>query len=182
MSRIGKKPVPIPAGVSVTIGASEVKVKGPKGELSLPVPPSCKVTQENSEITVTRNSEDKPVRAVHGTTRAHLNNMVKGVTDGFLKELDIVGVGYKAEAKGPTLTLTIGFSHLVHFTAPQGITIETPEPTKIKISGIDRQKVGQVAAEIRGIRPPEPYKGKGIKYIDEHIERKAGKSAVGSSG
>ncbi len=182
MSRIGKKPVPIPAGVSVTIGASEVKVKGPKGELSLPVPTSCKVTQENNEITVTRESEDKFVRASHGTTRAHLNNMVTGVTAGFSKDLEIIGVGYKAEAKGTTLTLTIGYSHLVNFTAPLGITIETPEPTKIKISGIDRQKVGQVAAEIRGIRPPEPYKGKGIKYIDEHIERKAGKSAVGSGG
>jgi large subunit ribosomal protein L6 len=182
MSRIGKKPVPIPAGVSVTIGASDVKVKGPKGELSLAVPGSCKVTQENGEIVVTRDSEEKFVRASHGTTRAHLNNMVKGVTDGFVKDLEIVGVGYKAEAKGTQLTLTIGYSHLVNFTAPQGITIETPEPTKIKISGIDRQKVGQVAAEIRGIRPPEPYKGKGIKYIDEHIERKAGKSAVGSGG
>ena len=182
MSRIGKKPIPIPAGVSVTVGKSDVKIKGPKGELSLPVPASCKVTQENSEIVVTRESEDKFVRASHGTTRAHLNNMVNGVTNGFTKDLEIVGVGYKAEAKGQTLTLTIGFSHLVNFTAPQGITIETPEPTKIKISGIDRQKVGQVAAEIRGVRPPEPYKGKGIKYIDEHIERKAGKSAVGSGG
>jgi large subunit ribosomal protein L6 len=182
MSRIGKKPVPIPAGVSVTVSASEVKVKGPKGELSLPLPASCKVTQENNEITVTRESEDKFVRASHGTTRAHLNNMVTGVTAGFTKDLEIVGVGYKAEAKGTMLTLTIGYSHLVNFTAPPGITIETPEPTKIKISGIDRQKVGQVAAEIRGVRPPEPYKGKGIKYIDEHIERKAGKSAVGSGG
>jgi large subunit ribosomal protein L6 len=166
--------------VSVTVGASDVKVKGPKGELSLPLPAACKVAQENNELIVTRTGDDKPSRAVHGTTRAHLNNMINGVTAGFMKELDIVGVGYKAEAKGTMLTLTIGFSHLVNFTAPQGITIETPEPTKIKISGIDRQKVGQVAAEIRGIRPPEPYKGKGIKYIDEHIERKAGKSAVGS--
>jgi large subunit ribosomal protein L6 len=180
MSRIGKKPVPIPAGVSITLGASEVKVKGPKGELSLPVPAACKVTQEGNELNVARLGDGKSERASHGTTRAHLNNMVKGVTDGFVKDLEIVGVGYKAEAKGTMLTLTIGFSHLVNFTAPPGITIETPEPTKIKISGIDRQKVGQVAAEIRGIRPPEPYKGKGIKYIDEHIERKAGKSAVGS--
>jgi large subunit ribosomal protein L6 len=180
MSRIGKKPVAIPAGVSITVGASEVTVKGPKGTLSLAVPAACKVTQENSELTVTRANDEKSSRAVHGTTRAHLNNMIKGVTAGFMKELDIVGVGYKAEAKGQSLTLTIGFSHLVNFPAPDGITIETPEPTKIKVSGIDRQKVGQVAAEIRAIRPPEPYKGKGIKYIDEHIERKAGKSAVGS--
>ncbi|HXS09710.1 MAG TPA: 50S ribosomal protein L6 [Candidatus Krumholzibacteria bacterium] len=182
MSRVGKKPISIPAGVSITLGASEVKVKGPKGELTLAVPSTCKVTQENNEIVVTRESEEKFVRASHGTTRAHLNNMVQGVTVGFTKDLEIIGVGYKAEAKGTSITLTIGYSHLVHFTAPQGITIETPEPTKIKISGIDRQKVGQVAAEIRGIRPPEPYKGKGIKYIDEHIERKAGKSAVGSGG
>jgi large subunit ribosomal protein L6 len=180
MSRIGKKPVVIPAGVSVTVGAAEVTVKGPKGSLSLRVPATCKVTQEKSELSVTRTSDDKSVRAAHGTTRAHLNNMVKGVTEGFSKELDIVGVGYKAEAKGQTLTLTIGYSHLVNFPAPNGITIETPEPTKIKVSGIDRQKVGQVAAEIRAIRPPEPYKGKGIKYIDEYIERKAGKSAVGA--
>ncbi|HET6347557.1 MAG TPA: 50S ribosomal protein L6 [Candidatus Krumholzibacteria bacterium] len=180
MSRVGKRPLPIPSGVTVTIGASDVTVKGPKGTMSLPIPATCKVTQENNEVIVTRNSDEKSVRAAHGTTRAHLNNMVKGVTVGFLKELDIVGVGYKAEAKGQTLTLTIGFSHLVNFPVPQGITVETPEPTKIKVSGIDRQKVGQVAAEIRGIRPPEPYKGKGIKYVGEHIERKAGKSAVGS--
>ena len=181
MSRIGKKPVEIPAGVSVSIGASEVTVKGPKGSLSLNVPATCKVAQEGNTLVVTRTNDEKPVRAAHGTTRAHLNNMVKGVTAGFLKELDIVGVGYKAEVKGKTLTLTIGYSHLVNFEAPEGVTIETPEPTKIKVSGIDRQKVGQAAAEIRGVRPPEPYKGKGIKYVDEHIERKAGKSAVGSS-
>jgi large subunit ribosomal protein L6 len=146
------------------------------------VPASCKVKHENNELIVTRDGDDKFTRAAHGTTRAHLNNMVKGVTSGFAKDLEVVGVGYKAEAKGQTLTLTIGFSHLVNYAAPQGITIETPEPTKIRISGIDRQKVGQVAAEIRGVRPPEPYKGKGIKYVDEHIERKAGKSAVGSGG
>ena len=182
MSRIGRRPVKIPSGVTVTIGASDVTIKGPKGTLSLPVPSACKVTQENSELTVTRNSEEKFVRASHGTTRAHLNNMVTGVTAGFTKNLEIVGVGYKAEAKGQTLTLIIGYSHPVNFTAPEGVTLETPEPTKIRVSGIDRQKVGQAAAEIRGVRPPEPYKGKGIKYSDEHIERKAGKSAAGSSG
>jgi large subunit ribosomal protein L6 len=182
MSRIGKKPVDIPQGVSITVGASDVTVKGPKGQLSLPIPASCKVSQEGSELTVTRSDEQKSTRAAHGTTRAHLNNMVKGVTEGFTKDLEIVGVGYKADAKGQTLTLTIGYSHLVNFPVPQGVTVETPEPTKIKVSGIDRQKVGQVAAEIRAVRPPEPYKGKGIKYIDEYIERKAGKSAVGSGG
>jgi len=180
MSRIGKKPVPIPAGVTVTLGASEVTIKGPKGELSVRVPSMCKVAQEGNELVVTRANDEKFSRASHGTTRAHLGNVMKGVTEGFTRDLDIVGVGYKAEAKGQTLVLTIGFSHLVNFPVPDGIKVETPEPTKIKVSGIDRQKVGQVAADIRGIRPPEPYKGKGIKYIDEHIERKAGKSAVGS--
>jgi len=180
MSRIGRKPVEIPSGVSVSIGASEVTVKGPKGTLKLSIPATCKVAQEGATLNVTRANDEKPVRAAHGTTRAHLNNMMRGVTTGFMKELDIVGVGYKAEAKGQSLTLTIGYSHLVNYPAPEGITIETPEPTKIKVSGIDRQKVGQVAAEIRAVRPPEPYKGKGIKYIDEHVERKAGKSAVGS--
>jgi large subunit ribosomal protein L6 len=179
MSRIGRKPVEIPAGVSVTIGAAEVTVKGPKGTLSLAVPATCKVAQEGNTLTVTRASDEKPVRAAHGTTRAHLNNMVRGVTIGFVKDLEIVGVGYKAEAKGKMLTLTIGYSHLVNFEAPEGVTLETPEPTKIRVSGIDRQKVGQAAAEIRAVRAPEPYKGKGIKYVDEHIERKAGKSAVG---
>ena len=166
--------MPAATGTSVT-------VKGPKGSLSLPVPSTCKVTQEGNTLSVTRANDEKSVRAAHGTTRAHLNNMVTGVTNGFVKDLEIVGVGYKADAKGKTLTLTIGFSHLVNIQAPEGVTIETPEPTKIRVSGIDRQRVGQVAAEIRGVRPPEPFKGKGIKYAGEYIERKAGKSAVGSS-
>jgi large subunit ribosomal protein L6 len=181
MSRIGKKPVAIPAGVSIAISASTVTVKGPKGSLSLNVPSTCKVAQEGNTIAVTRASDEKSVRAAHGTTRAHLNNMVHGVTSGFAKDLEIVGVGYKAEAKGKTLVLTIGYSHLVNFAVPEGITVETPEPTKIRVSGIDRQRVGQVAAEIRAVRGPEPYKGKGIKYSDEHIVRKAGKSAVGAT-
>ena len=181
MSRIGRKPVEIPAGVSIAIGASTVTVKGPKGSLSLNVPSTCKVAQEGNALSVTRASDEKSVRAAHGTTRAHLNNMVRGVTSGFTKDLEIVGVGYKAEAKGKTLVLTIGYSHLVNFAVPEGITVETPEPTKIKVSGIDRQRVGQVAAEIRAVRSPEPYKGKGIKYSDEHIVRKAGKSAAGAT-
>lgn len=178
MSRIGKKPVPIPSGVTVNVQKTELTVKGPKGSLSLPLPAACAVTQEGSEVVVTRANDEKSSRAAHGSTRAHIANMVRGVTDGFLKELEIIGVGYKAEAKGRSLVLTIGYSHLVDFKVPEGITVETPEPTKIKVSGIDRQKVGQVAAEIRAVRAPEPYKGKGIKYIDEHIERKAGKSAA----
>jgi len=178
MSRIGKKPVPLPSGVTLNVEKSQVTVKGPKGALSMPVPTVCAVAQEGHEIHVTRASDEKSVRAAHGSTRAHLANMVRGVTEGFTKELEIVGVGYKAESKGKTLVLTIGYSHLVEFPVPDGITVETPEPTKIKVSGIDRQRVGQVAAEIRAVRGPEPYKGKGIKYVDEHIERKAGKSAA----
>jgi len=178
MSRIGKQPVAIPAGVTVGIEASKVTVKGPKGSLTLAIPETCKVAQENGQIVVTRANDEKPVRAAHGTTRAHLANMVRGVTVGFVKELEIIGVGYKAEAKGKTVVLTIGYSHPVNFDVPEGILIETPEPTRIRVSGIDRQGVGQVAAEIRALRAPEPYKGKGIKYSDEVIVRKAGKSAA----
>lgn len=178
MSRIGRQPVGVPAGVTVNVEATSVTVKGPKGTLSLAVPASCRVALEADRIIVTRTSEMKPVRAAHGTTRAHLANMVKGVSAGFTRDLEIVGVGYKAEAKGNVLTLTIGYSHPIDFPVPEGITVETPEPTKIRVSGIDRQRVGQVASEIRALREPEPYKGKGIKYSDETIVRKAGKSAA----
>lgn len=178
MSRIGKQPVAIPSGVTVSVEKTKVTVKGPKGSLSLPVPATCTVAQEGAEVVVKRANDEKTSRAAHGTTRAHIANMVRGVTEGFVKDLEIIGVGYKAEAKGKTLVMTIGYSHLVEFPVPEGITVETPEPTKIKVSGVDRQRVGQVAAEIRAVRPPEPYKGKGIKYVDEHIERKAGKSAA----
>lgn len=178
MSRIGKQPVTIPSGVTVSVEKTKVTVKGPKGSLSLPVPATCAVSQEGTQVVVTRANDEKSSRAAHGTTRAHIANMVRGVTEGFVKDLEIIGVGYKAEAKGRTLVMTIGYSHLVEFPVPEGITVETPEPTKIKVSGFDRQRVGQVAAEIRAVRPPEPYKGKGIKYVDEHIERKAGKSAA----
>ena len=178
MSRIGKQPVNVPSGVTVNVEAKSVTVKGPKGVLSLPVPAGCKVALENNVIVVTRENDLKPIRAAHGTTRAHLANMVKGVSAGFSKDLEIIGVGYKAEAKGKSVTLTIGYSHPIDFPVPEGVTVETPEPTTIKISGIDRQKVGQVAAEIRALRAPEPYKGKGIKYSDETIVRKAGKSAA----
>lgn len=178
MSRIGRQPVGVPAGVTVNVEATSVTVKGPKGTLSLAVPASCRVALEADRIIVTRTSEMKPVRAAHGTTRAHLANMVKGVSAGFTRDLEIVGVGYKAEAKGKVLTLTIGYSHPIDFPVPEGITVETPEPTKIRVSGIDRQRVGQVASEIRALREPEPYKGKGIKYSDETIVRKAGKSAA----
>jgi large subunit ribosomal protein L6 len=178
MSRIGKQPVSIPSGVTVNVEASTVTVKGPKGTLSLSVPSSCKVAVEGSTIVVTRENDLKPVRALHGTTRAHLANMVKGVSVGWTLDLEIIGVGYKAEAKGKSVTMTLGYSHPVEFPVPEGITVETPEPTKVRVSGIDRQRVGQVASEIRALRSPEPYKGKGIKYSDETIVRKAGKSAA----
>jgi large subunit ribosomal protein L6 len=178
MSRIGKQPVGIPSGVTVNVEASQVTVKGPKGTLTLSVPSSCKVAVEGSAIVVTRENDFKPVRALHGTTRAHLANMVKGVSVGWARDLEIIGVGYKAEAKGKSVTMTLGFSHPIEFPVPEGITVETPEPTKIRVSGIDRQRVGQVASEIRALRSPEPYKGKGIKYSDETIVRKAGKSAA----
>jgi len=178
MSRVGKKPIPIPAGVTVTIQGTTVTVKGPKGTLARSFPAVCTVEQQDSTLVVTRGADDRIQRSMHGLTRALLSNMVKGVSDGFAKELEIVGVGYKAEAKGKTLVLTVGYSHPVNYAVPEGVTIETPEPTKIRVSGADREKVGQAAAEIRGFRPPEPYKGKGIKYVDEMIQRKAGKSAA----
>ncbi|HEX5132833.1 MAG TPA: 50S ribosomal protein L6 [Candidatus Krumholzibacteria bacterium] len=178
MSRIGKQPVVVPSGVTVDIAAGKVTVKGGKGSMSIPVPTSCNVALEGNKIIVTRDNDFKSVRAAHGTTRALLANMVKGVSVGFTRDLEIIGVGYKAEARGKTVLLTIGYSHPVDFPVPEGITVETPEPTKIRISGIDRQRVGQVASEIRALRAPEPYKGKGIKYSDETIVRKAGKSAA----
>ena len=181
MSRIGKQPIGVPSGVTVSIEAAKVTVKGPKGTLSLAIPSSCTVKLEGNEIVVTRANDLKPVRAAHGTTRAHLANMVRGVSMGFTRDLEIVGVGYKAEGKGKVVVLTIGYSHPVEFPVPEGIAVETPEPTKIRVSGIDRQKVGQVASEIRALRAPEPYKGKGIKYSDETIVRKAGKSAASSA-
>jgi large subunit ribosomal protein L6 len=181
MSRIGKQPVAIPSGVTVNVETGKVTVKGPKGTLSLSIPAACTVKQEGSELIVTRANDLKPVRAAHGTTRAHLANMVHGVSEGFVRDLEIIGVGYKAEAKGKTVLLNVGYSHPVEFPLPEGITVETPEPTKIRVLGIDRQRVGQVASEIRALRAPEPYKGKGIKYSDETIVRKAGKSAASGS-
>jgi large subunit ribosomal protein L6 len=178
MSRVGRLPIEVPAGVTVTAGDGSVKVKGPKGELSLDVADSIKVSVDGSTVTVARLSEMKPVRALHGTIRARIANMVTGVSQGFVKNLDIIGVGYSAEMKGKKLVLKLGFSHLCNFPTPAGIEIEVPAPTRIVVKGIDRQCVGQAAAEIRAFRPPEPYKGKGIRYHDEHVKRKAGKLAV----
>lgn len=155
-----------------------VRIKGPKGELQTELAAEIGVSVEAGRVTVTRGAETKPVRSLHGTTRALLANMVKGVSEGFLRNLDIIGVGYGAELRGAKLVMKLGYSHPVEYNPPQGVTLEVPEPTRIVVRGPDRQLVGQVAANIRAFRPPEPYKGKGIRYHDEYVRRKAGKLAV----
>ena len=177
MSRIGKKIIEIPKGVTVTLAGSTVKVKGPKGELQRVVHNNMKVEMKDSQIEVKRPDDQKENRALHGLTRALIQNMILGVNEEYKKELDIVGVGYKVEAKGTNLLLNMGYSHPIFFIPPTGIKLEATTPTHIVISGIDKQLVGQVAAKIRSIREPEPYKGKGIKYSNEQIVRKAGKTA-----
>jgi large subunit ribosomal protein L6 len=178
MSRIGKEPVPIPAGVNVALADGTVTVKGPKGELSQAVPEGITVDVTDDQVVVTRASDHRRHRALHGLTRSLIANMVTGVTDGYSKSLEIVGVGYRAQASGPSkLQLQVGFSHPVPFEAPEGVTFEVPQPTRIVVKGADKQLVGQVAADLRKSRPPEPYKGKGIRYADEYVHRKAGKSA-----
>jgi large subunit ribosomal protein L6 len=178
MSRVGLKPINVPSGVTVDLDLPSVTVKGPKGTLTQALPPACDVKMEGNLVYVTRPQETRTHRSLHGLTRTLLSNMIEGVSKGFSQELEIVGVGYKAEAKGKALVLTIGFSHPINYAIPDGIAIETPEPTRVKVLGIDKQKVGQVAADIRAFRPPEPYKGKGIKYVKEQIQRKAGKTAA----
>lgn len=179
MSRIGKMPVAIPAGVEVTLGKDNlVTVKGPKGTLTQQMHPAITLKQEGAEILVSRPNDEKENRALHGLTRALLHNMVVGVTDGFKKELEINGVGYRAAKEGNKLVLTIGYSHTVEVPEIDGIKIDVPQPNQIVISGCDKQKVGQFAAEVREKRPPEPYKGKGIKYVDEVIRRKVGKTGA----
>jgi large subunit ribosomal protein L6 len=178
MSRIGRKPIPVPAGVTVTVEGATVKVEGPKGELSREFNRDMAIEQENGELVITRPSDSKEHRALHGLTRALLANMVTGVTDGYRKALEIVGVGYRAEKKGEALVLTVGYSHQVQYPQPQGISISTTSPTVVVVEGIDKEKVGQVAAEIRSVRPPEPYKGKGIRYQGEQVRRKAGKTGA----
>ncbi|MCF8259540.1 MAG: 50S ribosomal protein L6 [Melioribacteraceae bacterium] len=176
MSRVGKKPVNI-KGLTVDHKRDLLKIKGKLGELQLKVNPSINVKVEGDEILVERPNDEKQIRALHGLTRALIQNIVTGVTDGFSKTLDIVGVGFRAELKGNNLLLNIGYSHPIYFIPPPEITLEVPAPTQIVIKGIDKELVGQVAAKIRSIREPEPYKGKGIKYSDEFIARKAGKTA-----
>lgn len=179
MSRIGKKPIAIPAGVEVKLDGNTVTVKGPKGTLTQAVHPNMEVKIEGAEVTVARPNDQKENRALHGLTRSLIANMVEGVSNGFKKELEINGVGYRAQMNGKTLVLTIGYSHLVNMEVPENLTCEVPAPNQIIISGADKQAVGQFAAEVRKQRPPEPYKGKGIKYVDEHIRRKEGKAGKG---
>jgi large subunit ribosomal protein L6 len=179
MSRIGKMPVPVPSGVDVSVSGQQVAVKGPKGALARTFPERVQVKVEDGVATVTRDGDSRESKALHGLSRALLANMVTGVSQGFTRQLEIIGVGYRAALKGRDLEMQLGFSHPVPFAAPEGITFEVPEPTKIVISGIDKEAVGQVAANIRKIRPPEPYKGKGIRYAGEQIRRKAGKAGRG---
>jgi len=178
MSRIGQQPIAIPSGVDVTIEGRRLVVKGPKGELTHETPATITVNRDGDELNVTRPDDERENRALHGLTRSLVNNMVVGVSEGFVKELEIVGVGYRAQAQGPSkVELQIGYSHSVPFEAPEGVSFEVPVPTRIIVRGADKQLVGQVAADIRKIRKPEPYKGKGIRYVDEYVRRKAGKSA-----
>ena len=174
MSRVANRVIDLPAGVTVTVNAALVTVKGAKGELKLPLGAGISVSQENKQIAVKFVGDDA-VRMRAGATRAHLANMVQGVTKGYERKLELVGVGYRAQVQGKALNLTLGFSHPVNYAVPDGITIETPSQTEILIKGMDRQRVGQTAAEIRDIRPPEPYKGKGVRYSDERISLKEGK-------
>jgi large subunit ribosomal protein L6 len=176
MSRIGKRPIPVPKGVTVTVEGHKVTVKGPKGELVRQINPAMTVALKDATVEVTRPSDEPEHKALHGLTRTLVANMVEGVTTGFKKQLDIVGVGYKAEQRPYGLQLALGFSHPVDYRAPQGIKLTAPQPTQIVIEGANKEIVGQVAAELRSLRPPEPYKGKGIKYVGEQIRRKAGKA------
>jgi len=178
MSRVGRSPIRVPAGVKVTFDAASITVTGPQGTLERRIPEGISVTQDSESVLVERADDERERRALHGLTRSLVNNMVVGVTEGFTKELEIVGVGYRANAKGPgSLELALGFSHPVNVTAPDGITFEVPTPTRIVVKGIDKEKVGQVAADIRKVRKPEPYKGKGVRYLGERVLRKAGKAA-----
>ena len=182
MSRIGRSPIALPSSVNVKQEQAHLNFEGPKGKLSLTLPTPLSATLKDRQLQIQRSSEEKSVKALHGLYRALAANMVRGVSEGFSKELEVVGVGYRAQAQNKQLTLQVGFSHPVQVPIPEGITIETPKPTTILIKGSDKQVVGQLAATIRRIAPPEPYKGKGIKYAGEVIRRKAGKAATGAKG
>jgi large subunit ribosomal protein L6 len=177
MSRIGKQPVDLPKGVDARLDDGTLTVKGPRGSLELRVHPEMQVSIDDGVLSVTRPSEQSRHKALHGLTRSLVANMVHGVTEGFQRKLEIVGVGYRAEKKPTGITLHLGFSHTIDYPAPEGIELEVPVPTEVVVKGTDKQLVGQVAAEIRGFRPPEPYKGKGVRYAGEQIRRKAGKTA-----
>jgi large subunit ribosomal protein L6 len=178
MSRIGRSPIPIPSGVTVVLDAGSVTVNGPQGSLARRIPGGITVSHEGDVLNVARPDDQREHRALHGLTRSLVANMVTGVTQGFTKELEIVGVGYRATARGPSaLELALGFSHPVSVQAPEGVTFEVPSPTRIIVRGIDKEKVGQMAADIRKLRKPEPYKGKGVRYLGERVLRKAGKAA-----
>lgn len=178
MSRIGKMPITVPAGVTVTIEDNHVTVKGPKGELTRQINKNMKLTMDNGVITVERPDDEKESRSLHGLSRTLINNMIIGVTQGFSKTLEINGVGYRAAKQGQNINFTLGFSHPVVKEPPAGITFEVPAPNKIVVSGVDKEVVGAVAADIRTLRPPEPYKGKGIRYEGEHVRRKIGKAGA----
>ncbi len=177
MSRIGRKPIEVPSGVTVTIAPGRVEVSGPLGTLSQVVPQRMKIEQEDGQVVVTRPTDRGDDRALHGLTRTLVANMVEGVARGFSKQLEIQGVGYRATLKGKDLELAVGYSHMVVIKPRDGIDFEVPAPTQVIVKGTDKQKVGQTAAEIRAVRPPEPYKGKGIRYVGEHVRRKVGKRA-----
>ena len=182
MSRIGKKPVAIPAGVKAAVNSNMITIEGPKGKLNYSFDPNFKVVVKDNAVTVTRPSDAKQDKATHGLIRSLINNMIIGVTEGYKKELEITGVGFKAAIQGKVLNLQLSYSHPINYNIPEGLTIETPKPTIITIKGIDKAKVGEAAAEIRDFYRPEPYKGKGIKYAGEHVRRKAGKAVAGAGG
>ncbi|MCD7774327.1 MAG: 50S ribosomal protein L6 [Clostridiales bacterium] len=179
MSRIGRKPITVPAGVDVTIDGSTVTAKGPKGTLTGTFNKNMTIAKDGDTITVTRPNDEKENRSLHGLTRTLISNMVEGVHTGYSKTLEIVGIGYRANMQGKDVVLSVGYSHTVTMAPPEGITITVPSPNQIVISGPDKQLVGQFASEVRGVRPPEPYKGKGIRYADEHVRRKEGKAGKG---
>lgn len=176
MSRIGNKVVVLPAGVEIKQDRNNITVKGPKGELTREFSSDIKMNIEGNEVTFTRPNDSKEMKTIHGTTRANFNNMVVGVSEGFQKALELIGVGYRAQVQGNKLTLNVGYSHPVEMTAPEGVTFEVPANTQVIVKGINKEVVGELAANIRGVRPPEPYKGKGIRYVGEFVRRKEGKT------
>jgi len=182
MSRIGKKPIGVPSGVKIAVAADKVTIEGPKGKFDYHIPSRFKVEVKDSKVVVSRPSDEKQDKATHGLIRSLMNNMIIGVTEGYKKELEISGVGFKAAVQGKVLNIQLSYTHPINFNIPEGLTIETPKPNQIVIKGIDKIKVGEAAAEIRDFYRPEPYKGKGIKYSGEHVKRKAGKAVAGAGG